>query len=61
MALFRCVPPTSLTEPSAQEQDHFAGSGNVFADLGLLSPDELHAKAELAIRITEILRRRRLT
>jgi predicted XRE-type DNA-binding protein len=43
------------------KQDYFVGSGNVFADLGLPNADELLAKAELAIRITEILRRRRLT
>ena len=43
------------------KQDYFVGSGNVFTDLGLPNADELLAKAELAIRITEILRRRRLT
>lgn len=41
--------------------DYIEGSGNVFADLELPNADELLAKAELAIRITEILRRRRLT
>lgn len=41
--------------------DTFEGSGNVFADLGLPNADELLAKAELAIRITDILRRRHLT
>jgi predicted XRE-type DNA-binding protein len=41
--------------------DYIEGSGNVFADLGLPNADELLAKAELAIRITEILRRRCLT
>jgi predicted XRE-type DNA-binding protein len=43
------------------KQDYIVGSGNVFADLGLPNADELLAKAELAIRITDILRRRRLT
>lgn len=43
------------------KQDYFVGSGNVFADLGLPNADELLAKAKLAIRITEILRQRRLT
>ncbi len=43
------------------KQDYIEGSGNVFADLGLPNADELLAKAELAIRITDILRRRRLT
>ena len=41
--------------------DYIEGSGNVFSDLGLANADELLAKAELAIRITDILRRRRLT
>ncbi len=43
------------------KRDYIEGSGNVFADLGLPNADELLAKAELAIRITDILRRRRLT
>ena len=37
------------------------GSGNVFADLGLPNPEEHLAKAELASRISEVLRERRLT
>jgi predicted XRE-type DNA-binding protein len=37
------------------------GSGNVFADIGLPNPDERLAKADLAIRITEAIRTRRLT
>ena len=37
------------------------GSGNVFADLGLPNPDEHLAKAELASRIAEAIRQRRLT
>ncbi len=36
-------------------------SGNVFEDLGLPDSDELLAKAELARRISEIVRGRRLT
>lgn len=43
------------------KQDYIEGSGNVFADLGLPNANELLAKADLAIRITDILRRRRLT
>jgi predicted XRE-type DNA-binding protein len=35
--------------------------GNVFEDLGLRDPDELLAKAELARRISQIIRGRRLT
>ena len=36
-------------------------SGNVFADIGLLNPEERLAKADLAIRIDEAIRARRLT
>ena len=37
------------------------GSGNVFADIGLPKPEERLAKADLAIRIAETIRARRLT
>ena len=37
------------------------GSGNVFADVGLPNPEERLAKADLAIRIAETIRARRLT
>jgi predicted XRE-type DNA-binding protein len=37
------------------------GSGNVFADLGLPDAEESLAKAELASRINEAIRERRLT
>lgn len=37
------------------------GSGNVFADIGLANPEERLAKADLAIRISETIRARRLT
>jgi predicted XRE-type DNA-binding protein len=36
-------------------------SGNVFADLGLKNPEELHAKAELVQRISDIIEERKLT
>ena len=38
-----------------------AGSGNVFADIGLPNPEERLAKADLAIRIAAAIRGRRLT
>lgn len=38
-----------------------AGSGNVFADIGLPNPDEALAKAKLAEAISETIGRRRLT
>jgi predicted XRE-type DNA-binding protein len=37
------------------------GGENVFADLGLANPEESLAKAELASRIGEAIRQRRLT
>jgi len=37
------------------------GSGNVFADIGLPKPEGRLAKADLAIRIAETIRARRLT
>ena len=37
------------------------GSGNVFADLGLVDAEELEGKAQLAHRIGEIIRGRHLT
>jgi predicted XRE-type DNA-binding protein len=43
------------------KRDYIESSGNVFADLGLPNPEEMLAKAELAIKIAEILRQRRLT
>jgi predicted XRE-type DNA-binding protein len=45
----------------ADEIEVEAGSGNVFADLGLPNPEEHLAKAELASCIGEVIRRRRLT
>jgi predicted XRE-type DNA-binding protein len=37
------------------------GSGNVFSDIGLPNPEERLAKADLATRIAETIRARRLT
>jgi predicted XRE-type DNA-binding protein len=37
------------------------GSGNVFADMGVREPEEELAKAQLASRIRDIVRQRRLT
>jgi predicted XRE-type DNA-binding protein len=38
-----------------------AGSGNVFADMGLAEPEEELTKAQLASHIRQIIKRRRLT
>jgi predicted XRE-type DNA-binding protein len=37
------------------------GNGNVFADLGLPNPEERLAKAQLASRIDDVIRARKLT
>ena len=36
-------------------------SGNVFADLGLANPEDALAKAQLAIEIAKIIKKRKLT
>ncbi len=38
-----------------------ASSGNVFADLGLASPEEAQAKAALTVQISELISARSLT
>ncbi len=38
-----------------------AGSANVYADLGRPGADEMLVKAQLASRISEVIKRRRLT
>jgi predicted XRE-type DNA-binding protein len=43
------------------KRDYIESRGNVFADLGIPNPEEMLAKAELAVKIADILRRRRLT
>ena len=45
----------------AELPKHTIGSGSVFADLGLPDADELLVKADLAIRISEIIDERGLT
>jgi predicted XRE-type DNA-binding protein len=49
-----------MTMPK-RELDYTVSSGNVFADLGLPNPEELLAKAELAHKITVLIRKRGLT
>jgi predicted XRE-type DNA-binding protein len=43
------------------ELDYTVSSGNVFADLGLPNPEEALAKAELAHKISVLIRKRGLT
>jgi predicted XRE-type DNA-binding protein len=47
--------------PEWQKIEVEEGSGNIFADIGLPNPEERTAKADLAIRIAETIRARRLT
>jgi predicted XRE-type DNA-binding protein len=44
-----------------RELDYVISSGNVFADLGLPNPEEALAKAELANKISVLIRDRGLT
>jgi predicted XRE-type DNA-binding protein len=44
-----------------RELDYLLSSGNVFADLGLPNPEEALAKAELANKISVLIRERNLT
>ena len=44
-----------------RERDYVVSSGNVFADLGVPNPEEALAKAELASKISALLRERKLT
>lgn len=43
------------------ENKVYTGSGNVFADLGLSNPEDRLVKAELAMKISEIITNRNLT
>ncbi|HEX4840001.1 MAG TPA: helix-turn-helix transcriptional regulator [Rhabdochlamydiaceae bacterium] len=44
-----------------QHYDVEESSGNIFADLGLANPEEALAKAQLAIEISKIIKKRKLT
>jgi predicted XRE-type DNA-binding protein len=44
-----------------KKRDYELSSGNVFADIGLANPEEALVKAELAHRISTVIRKRRLT
>lgn len=41
--------------------EYVESSGNVFADLGVPNPEEAIAKAEVALKICEIIKKKRLT
>jgi len=43
------------------EIDYTVSSGNVFADLGVASPEEANTKADLAFQINSLIERRGLT
>lgn len=44
-----------------QKIDHIEGSGNIYQDLGFSDHEERLAKAKLAMRIEEIIEKRKLT
>lgn len=43
------------------EIDYVESSGNVFADLGIPHPEEAFAKSEIAIKIADIIQKKKLT
>jgi len=45
----------------SEEIEFTVGSGNVYADFGLPNPEDAKAKAELAMLITNIIKRRGMT
>lgn len=59
--MHRGVPNKRAKGSKDREMHVEAGSGNVFADLGLPDPDEALAKAEVARRICAIITERGLT
>jgi predicted XRE-type DNA-binding protein len=50
-----------MVKKHAAEPAVTPGSGNVFADLGFAEPEEELTKAQLASRIRQVLKERRLT
>ncbi len=46
---------------SEELPEHFVGSDNIFADLGLPDAEELLARAQLMSRVCDIVRERKLT
>ncbi len=44
-----------------KKREYVEGSGNVYADLGVVNPQEARAKADLAHRIVHIIESRKLT
>ncbi len=55
------VRPSKPSPPTNERPEIEASSGNVFADLEVPHPEEMLAKAELALRIGTILSEQRLT
>ncbi len=41
--------------------EYIEGSGNIFADLGISNPEEALAKAEIALKIGDIVKKKKLT
>ena len=49
------------TKKSYKGIEYTESSGNVFADLGISNPEEALAKAEVALKVCEIIKKKRLT
>lgn len=47
--------------PKKKELEYEVTSGNIFADLGLSNPEELHAKVELCRQICNLIKEKKLT
>ena len=50
-----------MRQKKEEEIKVFASSGNIYADFGYPNPQEAMAKAELAIQIIAIIKKRKLT
>ena len=50
-----------LKKKQFEEIEYAESSGNVFADLGIPNPEEALAKAEIALKISDIIKKKKLT
>ncbi|MBS0621765.1 MAG: XRE family transcriptional regulator [Verrucomicrobia bacterium] len=50
-----------LKKKHLEDIEYTESSENVFADLGIADPEEALAKAEIALRISEIIKKKKLT
>lgn len=50
-----------LRKKHSENLDYIEGSGNVFADLGIPDPEKTLAKAEIAMKIHDVIKKKKLT